>query len=148
MACVPTGVKFLHHRALDYDVGVYFEANGHGTVVFSPSAMETIRLAANSNANLDARKLLLLTDVINQTVGDALSDLLLVETILHALGWDVATWNASYTDLPNRQMKVSVADRNVIQTADAERRCVRPESLQDQIDSIVQQFKNGRSFVR
>ena len=26
------GVKFLHHMAHDYDVGVYFEANGHGTV--------------------------------------------------------------------------------------------------------------------
>ena len=29
-----TGVKYLHHKALDYDVGVYFEANGHGTVLF------------------------------------------------------------------------------------------------------------------
>lgn len=32
VACVPTGVKHLHHKALDYDIGVYFEANGHGTV--------------------------------------------------------------------------------------------------------------------
>ena len=30
--CVPTGVKHLHHKALDYDIGIYFEANGHGTV--------------------------------------------------------------------------------------------------------------------
>lgn len=45
-------------------------------------------------------------DVINQTVGDALSDLLLVETVLHAFGWSVADWDAAYTDLPNRQMKV------------------------------------------
>ena len=32
VACVPTGVKHLHHKAKEYDVGVYFEANGHGTV--------------------------------------------------------------------------------------------------------------------
>lgn len=32
VACVPTGVKHLHHKALDYDIGIYFEANGHGTV--------------------------------------------------------------------------------------------------------------------
>lgn len=32
VACVPTGVKHLHHRAQDFDIGVYFEANGHGTV--------------------------------------------------------------------------------------------------------------------
>ena len=47
VACVPTGVKFLHHRALEFDVGVYFEANGHGTVVFSPQATEAVRQAAN-----------------------------------------------------------------------------------------------------
>lgn len=34
VACVPTGVKHLHHKAKDYDVGVYFEANGHGTLLF------------------------------------------------------------------------------------------------------------------
>ena len=32
VACVPTGVKHLHHRAQEFDIGVYFEANGHGTV--------------------------------------------------------------------------------------------------------------------
>ena len=33
MACVPTGVKHLHHKAKEFDIGVYFEANGHGTVL-------------------------------------------------------------------------------------------------------------------
>lgn len=31
----PTGVKYLHEKATQYDVGIYFEANGHGTIVFS-----------------------------------------------------------------------------------------------------------------
>ena len=35
VAMVPTGVKHLHHEAQHYDVGVYFEANGHGTILFS-----------------------------------------------------------------------------------------------------------------
>lgn len=30
VACTKTGVKHLHHKALEYDIGVYFEANGHG----------------------------------------------------------------------------------------------------------------------
>lgn len=34
VACTKTGVKHLHHRAKDFDIGVYFEANGHGTVTF------------------------------------------------------------------------------------------------------------------
>lgn len=48
VACTPTGVKHLHHRALDFDIGVYFEANGHGTVVFSENAKQVIRETANN----------------------------------------------------------------------------------------------------
>lgn len=49
VACVPTGVKHLHHKALEYDIGVYFEANGHGTIVFSEHTKESIReIAENS----------------------------------------------------------------------------------------------------
>lgn len=42
MHCVKTGVKHLHHKAQEFDVGVYFEANGHGTVSIS---MQCIRSA-------------------------------------------------------------------------------------------------------
>ena len=31
--CTPTGVKHLHHAAQHFDIGVYFEANGHGTKI-------------------------------------------------------------------------------------------------------------------
>jgi len=145
VACTPTGVKHLHHKALDFDIGVYFEANGHGTVIFSTKAQQSIREAA---ANGKGRRLLLFMDLINQTVGDALSDMLMVEAILHARGWDVQDWSQAYQDLPNRQIKVRVADRNVIETTDAERVCVKPVGLQDAINSIVAKFKDGRSFVR
>ena len=33
MQCAKTGVKHLHHAAKHFDIGVYFEANGHGTVL-------------------------------------------------------------------------------------------------------------------
>jgi phosphoacetylglucosamine mutase len=42
VAFTKTGVKHLHHRAVEFDVGVYFEANGHGTVIFSPQALTQI----------------------------------------------------------------------------------------------------------
>lgn len=41
--CVPTGVKHLHHKAQEYDIGIYFEANGHGTVVYSENANHRMR---------------------------------------------------------------------------------------------------------
>lgn len=49
-----------------------------------------------------------LIDLTNETVGDAISDMLLVETVLHSRGWDLNDWLNTYTDLPNRQLKVTV----------------------------------------
>ncbi len=43
VAVAKTGVKFVHHKALDFDVGVYFEANGHGTVLFSEGVTRAIQ---------------------------------------------------------------------------------------------------------
>lgn len=36
-------MKHLHHKANDYDVGIYFEANGHGTILFKDAIRELIR---------------------------------------------------------------------------------------------------------
>lgn len=152
VGCVPTGVKHLHHKAQEYDIGVYFEANGHGTIVFSDQAKILIRETAENGQNnqqkLSALKLLNTIDLINETVGDAISDMLLVETILHSRGWDLKQWLATYTDLPNLQLKVKVQDRNVITTTDAERVCVSPAGLQEEINKVVANYKKGRSFVR
>lgn len=150
MVCTPTGVKWLHHAATKFDVGVYFEANGHGTVVFSQQALKAFstkqpQSPAQRNA-LDTLRAL--TDLINQTVGDALSDMLLMETILAHKSWTPKEWDRTYTDLPNRLVRVEVADRNVFKTTDAERKIVEPQGTQAQIDSLVAKFKDGRSFAR
>lgn len=152
-ACTATGVKHLHHKALEYDIGVYFEANGHGTVIFSQRAKDLIANTLKSEDSTDdqksaSSKLLLTIDLINETVGDAISDMLLVETILHAKGWDLKDWLATYDDLPNLQQKVLVQDRNVFETTDAERVCVKPEGLQEELNKLVKKYKQGRSFVR
>ena len=150
VTCVPTGVKHLHHAAAErYDIGVYFEANGHGTVLFSSSAQRKIAshkpTTAAQAAALDRLKDVI--EVINQTVGDALSDMLLVEVALYHMSYSVETWDTLYSDLPNRLVKVKVGDRNAFVTEDAERRLVRPLGLQAKIDQLVQRT-GGRSFVR
>lgn len=86
--------------------------------------------------------------IINQTVGDAICDILLVETILHEKDWDLIQWEKVYKDLPNRQLKVRVKDRNVIKTIDAETRIATPSGLQKKIDEIVSKYSKGRAFVR
>ncbi|KAJ9649565.1 Phosphoacetylglucosamine Mutase [Coniosporium tulheliwenetii] len=143
--CTPTGVKHLHHAATRFDIGVYFEANGHGTVLFSPAALKAIATHEPQSPAQQAalETLQALTELINQTVGDALSDLLLVEVILAHKNWGMREWLDTYVDLPNRLVRVEVRDRNMFVAVDAERRLESPPGAQAEIDKLV-----GRSFAR
>ncbi|KAF2859915.1 Phosphoacetylglucosamine mutase [Piedraia hortae CBS 480.64] len=149
--CTATGVKHLHHAAGHHDIGVYFEANGHGTVLFSDRALRTLRKhQPESPAELEALELLLaLSELINQTVGDALSDLLLVEVILAHRRWTVNEWLGTYKELPNKLARVDAPrSRFQVEPNTAEQRLARPEGMQKRIDEVVRKYKNGRCFVR
>ncbi|KAI0375077.1 phosphoacetylglucosamine mutase [Pilatotrama ljubarskyi] len=148
--CVPTGVKHLHHAAEHYDIGVYFEANGHGTVLFSPDTLNKLSAYQPSTPaqSTALNHLINLTQMINQTVGDALSDMLLVEVVLAHKSYSGVEWDSLYVDLPNRLVKVVVPDRSLFKTEDAERRLVSPPGLQAKIDELVRRYEGGRAFVR
>ncbi|EZF34263.1 Phosphoacetylglucosamine mutase [Trichophyton interdigitale] len=150
VVCTPTGVKHLHHAAMRFDVGVYFEANGHGTITFSENALKTIKTAEpQSPAQKYAlESLVAMTDLINQAVGDALSDMLLVEVILAHKGWTLKEWVATYTDLPNKLVRIEVPDRSIFKTYDAERKLQSPAGLQQRIDDLQSRYNKGRSFAR
>lgn len=150
VTCTPTGVKHLHHAAQRYDIGIYFEANGHGTVLFSSNAVSVIKSEkAQSPAQNDALELLLAVyEISNQTVGDAISDMLLVELVLGKKGWTLEQWDQEYYDLPNRLVRVEVQNRSLFTTTDAETRLVTPEGLQNKIDRIKDKYNKARTFVR
>jgi phosphoacetylglucosamine mutase len=52
-----TGVKFLHHKATHFDMGLYFEANGHGTVLFSKSLISAIERGCDDSEDDDRVKI-------------------------------------------------------------------------------------------
>lgn len=69
--CVPTGVKHLHSRAKDYDISVYFEANGHGTILFSEESTKVINILANEGDDTSVeskagKRLSYIMNLINQ----------------------------------------------------------------------------------
>eukprot|EP00927_Polykrikos_kofoidii_P026870 TRINITY_DN23853_c0_g1_i1.p1 TRINITY_DN23853_c0_g1~~TRINITY_DN23853_c0_g1_i1.p1 ORF type:complete len:687 (+),score=135.35 TRINITY_DN23853_c0_g1_i1:124-2061(+) len=150
IVCAKTGVKHLHHEAKDMDVGVYFEANGHGTIMFSQNFVSRVKAAAKVPEKAKASQLLLLLrDIINETVGDAFSDLLAVEAVLYASDMSADEWLMEYTDLPNKLSKLAVKDRGAFETTNAERTCVKPAGLQSKIDELVASAgDSARSFVR
>lgn len=147
ITCAKTGVKHLHHAAVEkYDIGIYFEANGHGTIIFSRRFFEVVQ--AHREGSKAIQTLEAFSRLINQTVGDAISDMLGVLAVLSISNWTPQNWNQEFSDLPNRLVKVIVPDRSLFVTTDQERKLVKPAGLQDLIDKEVARFKQGRSFVR
>ncbi|CAM9003419.1 unnamed protein product [Rhodiola kirilowii] len=153
----PTGVKYLHEKAAEFDIGIYFEANGHGTILFSDTFLSRLEnlnkeLLQTSTEGLEQQKaasrLLAVSKLINQAVGDAFSDVLLVEAILLYEQWSIQKWSELYQDLPSRQLKVKVVDRAAVVTSNAETEVVRPTGLQELINAEVAKYHHGRSFVR
>ena len=53
-------------------------------------------------------EVLQLATLINQTVGDAFSDLFAIEAVLSLLNYTAADWHKMYSDFPNRLMKVII----------------------------------------
>ncbi|XP_016649503.1 PREDICTED: phosphoacetylglucosamine mutase isoform X1 [Prunus mume] len=152
----PTGVKYLHEKAAEYDIGIYFEANGHGTILFSEQFLcwlkarttELSDVAKGSEQHKAALRLLAVSELINQAIGDALSGVLLVEAILKYMGWSIQRWNELYQDLPSRQLKVKVVDRSAVVTANAETVAVTPPGIQEAINAEAAEHPRGRCFIR
>ncbi|KAH6831442.1 phosphoglucosamine mutase-like protein [Perilla frutescens var. hirtella] len=154
VALTPTGVKYLHEKAAEYDIGIYFEANGHGTVLFSDNFLSWLEIKKqelslkSKDQHKAALRLLAVSRLINQAVGDALSGLFLVEAILKHMGWSIHKWNELYQDLPSRQLKVKVVDRTAVITENAETKVVNPAGIQEAIDAETVIYPKGRCFIR
>ncbi len=142
-----TGVKHVHLAAhQNFDVGTYFESNGHGTVLFGKRFYQILSKAEDQllsthrfdRATIAWQRLRQLPSLINQAVGDALSDLFLVDAILFLKGWDLFTWAKLYHDMPSRQCKVKVKDRSVISTNENETKTINPPSLQRSLDVAME----------
>ncbi|CCJ28822.1 unnamed protein product [Pneumocystis jirovecii] len=148
--CVPTGIKHLHHAAMQYDCGIYFEANGHGTVLFS-SKMQSILSSCKpkSSKQLTAvNHLKALISLINQTVGDALSNMLLIEVILAHKNWTIEKWDNIYTNLPSKMINVISKNKELYRTIGPNYKVIKPEGIQEQIDMLITKYKEGRAFIR
>jgi len=162
-----TGVKYVHAAAqTNYDIGIYFEANGHGTILFGPqfyfvlnqaettlihlqptSSTSNITTANYERAMIAFQRLRTLPSLVNQAVGDAICDLLLVDAILFLQGWDLKCWDDIYNDRPSCQMKVKVKDRTLIQTNENETRVLQPMKLQMALDHEVKLFQNSNNTI-
>jgi len=160
----PTGVKYLHRAAEKFDIGIYFESNGHGTVVYDHVKVhnleEAVKIAQHAleshqdhkedlkhlyqNVNL----LYLFLVSANQGVGDAISNYIQVEVALAGLQMSSADWKAIYHDLYNAHSKIKVKNRTLIQVQYDQSRITSPIEIQEKIDEICKDYEMGRCFLR
>lgn len=86
--------------------------------------------------------------LINQSVGDALSDMLLCLASLQVLNMTMHDWNALYTDYPSSQMKVKVPDKSRVSCSEDETTVLTPAALQEDLNAAMATVNKGRCFVR
>lgn len=155
-----TGVKNLHPLAHACDVGVYFEANGHGTVLVNEEHCRHALSAAGTNIKSAFVEEIVphLRQLASQQCGDAIGDLLLCEVALAALRLQAADWLALFEDCPARLSKVQLQQPVRMVTSADEQQLLDPSALQDKINEAVtaalqqlqqaQKKVTARAFVR
>lgn len=129
-----TGVKNFVKEARKYDIGIYFEPNGHGSVAFSKKFVE--KLDQTESAEI----LKIFTRMFDPCVGDALANLLILKAFIKS-SRDLK----KYTENHSRLMTVKVQDKNKLKV-DQTNIVIEPD-IQKLIDEQVLLYK-GRAFVR
>lgn len=161
-----TGVKFLHEKAEKFDVGIYFEANGHGTVIFGSRTKKIDVLLQHQELTLEplqafpeqykqAKDYFSLLQffsncckLANPSVGDAISDLLLIEVALDYMDMTYDSLLDLYEDYESRTSKIKVKNKSALQVTEVEDKVIKPTELQPAIDQVLAKHSGYKAFVR
>jgi phosphoacetylglucosamine mutase len=131
---VPTGVKHLIKEAKNYDIGIYFEPNGHGSVLI--------------NRTDQIVELERLKDLSNQLVGDAIGLIIGIKYMLDEMGFSVWDMFRLYERLESKTYRLAVSDRNLYKTTWDGTKLLEPIEISQKIDTLLEQFKSHRAFLR
>ncbi len=126
--CAATGVKNLHHEALKYDISVYFESNGHGTILINNEEL---------NNDDEIQKINILN---NKVVGDGISGIFCVLYFLKQLNMSYEDWFHLVTKNNNLLYKKEVDDKSIFKTNEVGDRLIEPIEIQNQLDEIMKKY--------
>jgi phosphoacetylglucosamine mutase len=135
IVCTATGVKNLHHEALKYDISVYFESNGHGTILINND-----RLIENSFFKH-------ITLLNNEVVGDGISGIFCVKYFLEHLNMTFPDWFNTVKKNNFLLYKKEVPDKNIFVTNKNGDRLLEPANLQYGLDKLMEEY-NCFCFIR
>jgi phosphoacetylglucosamine mutase len=61
---------------------------------------------------------------------------------------DYKQWLGIYTELPSKQVKLAVPDKNALKCSEDETYLLSPSELQHQLDRLMKTVDMGRIFIR
>lgn len=129
-----TGVKNFVKESKKFDIGVYFEPNGHGSVCFSKRFLEKVDEKGENSV------IRILTRMFDPCVGDAIANLLVLKGTLNSVS-DLSKYKENFS----RLLTVKVKDKNSIKVD--QNYFVLDQSIQKKIEEKILLYK-GRAFIR
>ena len=136
-----TGVKNLHPKAEEADIGIYFETNGHGTILVKREVLDFLRQSTNEFLQI----LYSWLNLSNQLVGDAYRNVLLTEASLLIL--DMPITHEFYEERCYENMKIYGLDRSIFEVGQEDRVVLKPDGIQLKINEMIGRF-GGRMILR
>lgn len=140
---VPTGVKYLHEEAHKHEISIYFESNGHGTMLHHSDKLEEFKAQNAENvANFLA--------LANRTVGDAAADLFLAEVSLRIMDWSLNDWLNVYQDIPNLMVAVRTPMKDLIKNSWDQMEILEPVDFARNVSEIINKYaeSKARTLIR
>ena len=140
--CTATGVKNLHKEASKYDIGIYFEYNGHGTVLIKNS--KNIQKLSKIEQNY----VYILDKLFSSLIGDAIYDLFAVIYIIRELNIKYIDWYNLYDKNYTKNFKIKVKNKNIFKTNNTENKLTDPIGIQEYLEKIMKKYNNVYTFIR
>jgi len=132
--CVPTGVKNLIKKANEYNIGIYFEANGHGSLIV--------------NSNFGLYELIDLGRIFNTIIGDAIMNMIGIKHIIDKMDLKLDQLNEIFVKRYSKQVKLTVKDKSIYKPSYDQTELIEPKVVADNIRLIMKEYEGCRAFVR
>lgn len=129
IVCTSIDIFNINCELEKFDICIYFESNGNGTILFN---LKFIKFLETNNNNKYILKLLLLNKLINEN-NNEITDMF-IENIL--LIFKVNKLIKMYIELPCKTTIFKI-DSSLFKTFDFDKKCSHPFGFQDKIDSIL-----------
>jgi phosphoacetylglucosamine mutase len=132
--CVPIGVKNLIRAAESYDIAIYYESNGHGSVIV--------------NKEYGIPGLRALRQLFNQVIGDGIMNLIGVQYILQQMKMSPAKFFSIFTKCKSVMKKIEVNEDIRSQFKMDGIDLVEPKEVIKKLEDIESQYLNTRVYIR